>query len=129
MATLTTPARIRNRIKASESDVSDAVLTEFKNRRQNAWTIIRGDNRKTNRGFEIFDENEKLLFGSTPEPPRSINWENSRIRDVAERLNLIDISTDGRKCKFAYDAKIGAIHYKDNYEDASEDATATLELT
>ena len=29
MATLTTPARIRNRIKASESDVSDAVLTEF----------------------------------------------------------------------------------------------------
>lgn len=29
MATLTTAARIRNRIKASESDISDAVLTEF----------------------------------------------------------------------------------------------------
>lgn len=51
-------------------------------------------NPNNNRGFEIFDENEKLLFGSTPEPPRSINWENSRIRDVAERLNLIDISTE-----------------------------------
>ena len=29
MTALTTPARIRNRIKASESDVGDAVLTEF----------------------------------------------------------------------------------------------------
>lgn len=29
MAILTTAARVRNRIKASESDISDAVLTEF----------------------------------------------------------------------------------------------------
>jgi len=29
MATLTTAARIRNRINAAESDISDAVLTEF----------------------------------------------------------------------------------------------------
>jgi len=47
-----------------------------------------------NRGVEIFDQNEKLLFSSTPEVPRSINWSNSEIRDVAERLNLINISTE-----------------------------------
>lgn len=29
MATLSTPSRVRNRIKATESDISDAVLTEF----------------------------------------------------------------------------------------------------
>ena len=47
-----------------------------------------------NRGFEIFDQKENLLFSSTPEVPRSISWSNSEIRDVAERLNLINISTE-----------------------------------
>lgn len=47
-----------------------------------------------NRGFEIFDQNNNPLFSSTAEVPRSINWFNSEIRDVAERLNLIDICTE-----------------------------------
>ena len=50
------------------------------------------------RGFEVFDTSENLLFSATPEVPRRINLghgiDPSRIRDIAERLNLIEVFTE-----------------------------------
>jgi len=44
--------------------------------------------------FRILGDQETVLFSSTVGPPNRITWSNSRIRDAAERLNLIDIFTE-----------------------------------